>query len=53
MSYLCVVPIRVGNVDPEDTVELRDGNIVNRREALCNFLLNTIDHEIDEWHDSM
>ena len=48
-----LIAIRVGNVDPDDTVELDDGSIVNRREALCNYLLNTIDHEINEWHNCM
>ncbi len=48
-----LIAYRVGNVDPNDTAELSDGTIVNRREALCNFLLNQIDHEITAWHDCM
>jgi hypothetical protein len=48
-----LIVTRVGNVDPDETLELDDGTIINRREALCNYLLNTIDHEINEWHDCM
>lgn len=48
-----LIAYRVGNVDPKETIELDDGSIVSRREALCNYLLNTIDHEINEWHDCM
>jgi len=50
---LSLIITRINDVNPEDTVKLRDGTIANRKEALCGFLLQTIDEEIDAWHEIM
>ena len=47
-----LIAIRVANVDSNATIVLDDGTVVSRREALCNFLLNTIDQEINKWDNS-